>query len=65
MFGLMKSEHFCGLKMFPFYSEHEETLFLRLFWGKTNKEKFWIFDLNRGLTPLENCEFWPYENFLF
>ena len=36
----MKSEHFCGLKMFPFHLEHEETLFLRLFWGKTNKEKF-------------------------
>ena len=40
MFGLMhmKSEHFCGLKMLPFYLEHDETLFLRLFWRKT-KEK--------------------------
>ena len=34
MFGLMKSEHFGGLEMFPFYLEHEETLFLRLFWLK-------------------------------
>ena len=50
MFGLMKREHFWGLKMFPFYLEHEETLFLRL---------------NRGLIPLENCKFEPYENFPF
>ena len=45
LIGLMKSEHFFGLKIFPFYLEHKETLFLRLFWGKTNKEKnlnFWI-----------------------
>ena len=34
MFGVKKSEHFRGLKMFPFYLEHEETLFLRLFWIK-------------------------------
>ena len=39
MFGLTKSEHFGGVKIFPFYLEHEETLFLRLFWRKTNKEK--------------------------
>ena len=43
----MKSKLFCGLKMFPFYLEHEETLFLRLFWGKTNKEKFLIFGLKQ------------------
>ena len=56
----MKSSHFCGLKRFLFYLEHQETLFLSFFlMEKRTKKIFKICDTSRGLTPFENCEFWP------
>ena len=61
----MKSSHFCGLKRFLLYLEHQETLFSSFFNRKTNKENFKFFDTSRGLTPFENCDFWPFEKFQF
>ena len=35
------------------------------YFDKINKFLFGLLDLNRGLTPFENCNFWPYEKFSF
>ena len=32
---------------------------------KKKKENFAFFDKNHGLTPLQNCQFWPCKNLLF
>ena len=45
--------------MFLFYLEHYLTLFVVLFWPKTNKEK--KNDQKHGLTPLEKCSFWDFK----
>ena len=46
--------------------EHPETLFLGSFCPKKKKqETFEFFDKNHGLTPLQNCQFWPSKKLLF
>ena len=65
IFGVMKKSHFCGLKMFLFCLEDEETLFLRLFWEKAKKNVLEYFCPKSWVTPLENCDFWPYEKIPF
>ena len=63
----MKSSHFCGLQRFLFYLEHQLTLFSSFFKSKNmqTKKNFECFDTSRGLTPFENCDFWPFEKFQF
>ena len=46
----MKSSHFCGLKRFLFYLEHQETLFSSFFFEKQTMENLKFFDTSRGLT---------------
>ena len=53
----MKGSHFCGLKRFLFCLEDQETHLLVYFDKKKIKYMFGLLDLNRGLTPLENCNF--------
>ena len=48
----MKSSHFNT-------PDHQETLSLSFFGKKI------FFYQNHELAPLENCDFWPYENFPF
>ena len=38
-------------------------MFKLIFGEKQVKKKFEFFYQNRGLTRLENCNFWPYEKF--
>ena len=66
----MKSSHFCGLKRFLFYLEHQETPFQAFLIEKQTKKNFDFFETSRGLTPfencVENCDFnWPFEKFQF
>ena len=67
VFGLMKRSHyFQGLKMFFCCClEEKETLFLRVFWEKANKNVLEFFGLKSWVTPLKNCDFWPYEKIPF
>ena len=67
VFGLMKRSHyFQGLKMFFCCClEQKETLFLRVFWEKANKNVLEFFGLKSWVTPLKNCDFWPYEKIPF
>ena len=60
----MKGSHFCGLKRFHFCLEDQGTHLLAYF-DKKIIFLFGLLDLNHGLTPLENCNFWPYEKFSF
>ena len=61
----MKKSHFCSLKRFLFCLEHKGTLFKAYFEKKQTKIFWHFFYQNRGLTPFENYDFWPYEKFLF
>ena len=46
--------------------DHQETLFLSLFWQKQIIFfNFFFFYQNHGLAPLKVCEFWPYESVPF
>ena len=67
VFGLMKRSHyFQGLKtFFCCCLEEKETLFLRVFWEKANKNVLEFFGLKSWVTPLKNCDFWPYEKIPF
>ena len=45
IFGLKKKSHFYGLKRFPLYLGHQETLFESFFWQKNKQTKILdIFD---------------------
>ena len=62
----MKRSHYCqSQKMIFFCLEHKETLFLRIFWEKANKIVLGFFGLKSWVTPLKNCNFWPYEKIPF
>ena len=63
---MKRSHYFQGLKMFFCCClEEKETLFLRVFWEKANKNVLEFFGLKSWVTPLKNCDFWPYEKIPF
>ena len=62
----MKRFHYCqGLKKFFLCLEHKETLFLRVFREKANKNVLEFFGLKSWVALLKNFDFWPYEKIPF
>ena len=64
VFGFIKRSHYCQGLIF-FNLEHKETLFLRVYWEKANKNVWEFFGLKSWVTPLKNCDFSPYEKIPF